>query len=478
MSHSAAPYRCITGPETSDQKRPSRWRTGVASRWAIVATNLNCPTSDADDGGVSPVGSTASPTELELLARQLEELTDAHVEISDQMLALYKLTEFSVASLDADTTTERMVEQARVLLDADWVAFMRCENDTLVEASSAFCDGGLRGEEGPVLVDAVTRLGDGGKPYVFGDELTGRSVLGVPVEADEYHFGMVVAASGLGRQFVTTEVKLAQAIANQLALLLHLADLHRDAVQRTLARRDHDIASQVAQAALKRPLPAVDGLDLARFNRPARAAGGDFYAVARSDRGLYLALGDVSGKGLPAALMMSTAVAATYSAFERYPGGDTAAVLAEVDHQMWSHLTETHMFITLAVVHVEPAAKQLQISNAGHAPVLLGPPAAPVDCPADGPPIGVLENGPHRATTHRFDDGDLLFVGSDGWTDQTNDAGEMFGDDRLLAELGDDSLSAEELVDRLVTVLDRFAEAEEQKDDLTALVLKGAAGHA
>ncbi|MEM9614863.1 MAG: GAF domain-containing SpoIIE family protein phosphatase [Actinomycetota bacterium] len=428
---------------------------------------------------MSAVGSNAPPSELELLARQLEELTDAHVEISDQMLALYKLTEFSAASLDADTTTERMVAQAGVLLDAHWVAFLRRDAEgALVPVADAVGQAGLRAEEGPVLADAAIRLGDGSEPYVVADELTGRSLLGVPVDADGYHVGMVVAASGLGRQFVTTDVKLAQAIANQLALLLHLADLHHDAVQRTLARRDHDIASQVAQAALKRPLPPVEGLDLAPFNRPARAAGGDFYAVAASDRGLYLALGDVSGKGLPAALIMSTAVAATYSAFERCPGGDTAGVLAEIDHQMWSHLTETNMFITLVVAHVDPTAHELHISNAGHAPVLVGRPDALVDCPADGPPIGVLEDGVHRSSHHRFGPGDLFFVGSDGWTDQTDEAGQMFGDDRLLAELGGDAPTAGHLVDRLVTVLDRFAQDGEQKDDLTALVLKGAEGHA
>lgn len=395
------------------------------------------------------------------------------------MLALYKLTEFSAASLDADTTIERLVAHARVLFDADWVAFMRCDTRGALDlAFEALGDAGLRAEEGPVLLDAATRLGDGREPYVVKDDLTGRSLLGVPVDADEYHFGMVVAASGLGRQFVTTEVKLAQAVANQLALLLHLADLHRDALQRTLARRDHDIASQVAQAALKRPLPDIEGIDVACFNRPARAAGGDFYAVAGSDRGVYLALGDVSGKGLPAALIMSTAVAATYGAFERYPDGDTAAVLAEVDRQMWSHLTETSMFITLVVAHVVPGAGELQLSNAGHAPVLLGSPTALADCPADGPPIGVLADNAHRATVHPFTGDDLFFIGSDGWTDQTNEADEMFGDERLLAQLGVVNPSAEQLIERLVSVLDSFAQAAEQKDDVTALVLKGTDDHA
>ena len=412
--------------------------------------------------------------EVELLSQQLAELTDAHVEISDQLLALYQLTEFSAASLDPATAADQTVVQAQILLEADWSAFLRGNGDQPLEAAAEASSAKTLGPgEQLLLVDTAIRLGDTREPYVTNDDISGRSILGVPVEADDAHFGMLVAASKPSRQFGTTQVKLAKAIANQLAVMLKLSNMHNEAVRRSLTQRDHDIASTVAQAALKRPMPEVPGLDLAAFNRPARAAGGDFYAAIRTDTGIFGALGDVSGKGLPAALIMSTALSATYGAFERHDGGNTSEVLNAIDHQMWSHLNETGMFITLAIVHINLETATLTVSNAGHSPALIRSNATLEHCPADGPPIGVLENGNYAQTSWEFRTGDMLFLGSDGWTDQVDGNDEMFGEDRLADALlaADDDTTT--LVRKLVELVDGFADGADQVDDLTALILQG-----
>lgn len=412
------------------------------------------------------------PSETELLSQQLQELTDAHVEISDQMLALYQLTEFSAASLDPETAANRTVDQATSLLEADWTAFLQGGADeALVLAAETNAVKSLDTGGHLVLVDTATHLSDDRQPYVSSDEISGRSILGVPVDADDSRFGMLVAASRPGRQFDTTQVKLAKAIANQLAVMLKLSNMHTEAVKRSLTERDYDIASTVAQAALKRPMPDVAGLELAAFNRPARAAGGDFYAAVRSDNGIFAALGDVSGKGLPAALIMSTAITATYGAFERARSGNTAAVLSEIDHQMWSHLNETGMFITLAVVHIDLDNQVLNVSNAGHSPALRHASGALEHCPADGPPIGVLENGNYGQTSWDFEPGDLLFLGSDGWTDQVDGTGEMFGEDRLADQLLARTGNPVDLIDHLVNMVDHYADGQDQVDDLTALIV-------
>ena len=417
--------------------------------------------------------------EAERLAMQLQELTDAHVEISDQMLALYKLTEFSSASLNPATAANRTVTEAEGLLEAKWTAFLTGgRQEPLTHSAGAGASSSSSGHVGPgeqlLLVDSAIRLSKERKPFAANDDISGCSILGVPVDADGTHFGMLVAASKPGQQFATTQVKLATAIANQLAVMLRLAAMHNEAVRRTLAERDHDIASTVAQAALKRPMPETPRLDLAAFNRPARAAGGDFYAASKTADGLYVAIGDVSGKGLPAALVMTTALSATYGAFERSPEGTTADVLDEVDHQMWPHLNETGMFITLAIAHLSPGTATLTISNAGHSPALRRSAGHLEHCPADGPPIGVLDRQGYGMNRWDFSGEDLLFLGSDGWTDQTKSDGEMFGEDRLAAELLAAGTSSSNLMTRLVDTVDHYANGDDQVDDLTALILQGA----
>ena len=132
------------------------------------------------------------------------------------------------------------------------------------------------------------------------------------------------------------------------------------------------------------------------------------------------------------------------------------------------------MFITLAIAHLSPGTATLTISNAGHSPALRRSAGHLEHCPADGPPIGVLDRQGYGMNRWDFSGEDLLFLGSDGWTDQTKSDGEMFGEDRLAAELLAAGTSSSNLMTRLVDTVDHYANGDDQVDDLTALILQGA----
>lgn len=413
---------------------------------------------------------TAADSESEQLREQLSELTDAYVAANDQLLALYRLSEWSSASLDPLVAATRAVEGAAGLLGAARAQYFAVDGSTDEPLVSAGPESTTLGSQDPGHGPGVRINGD--QPIIIRDDRGGRCLLSVPVRTEDHLMGTMVAVAHEGQFFSTAELKLAGAICNQLAVIFELSEFHREAVQRSVMERDHDIASTLAQAAMNRSLPTHDHYDFAAFNRPARSAGGDFYAAARSASGVFIALGDVSGKGLPAALIMNAAISATYGAFERHPG-DVSGAMLDIDRQLVDYLNETGKFVTLVVAHLDPAAGTIQISNAGHWPVLLRRDGDIVRCTADNPPIGVLDPERHPSNAWQFDRNDLLFIGSDGWTEQENEAGTMFGDDLLVQRLSEDTWpTAADMLDELVKNVDHYAEGVDQADDLTAFVAR------
>jgi serine phosphatase RsbU (regulator of sigma subunit) len=406
------------------------------------------------------------------LVAQLDELTDALVAANDQLIALFQLSGHTAGSLEPAIATERVLRHARGVLGAASVTFFPepSGEDTPITASGGDATRSAASHPGPATTPRIDRVKAGGY-----------SRLVAPVRTSDRVFGTIVARAEAQRDFTTGDLKLLDAVANHLALILELSALHADAVAQALVQRDHDTASTLAQAALGVPLPSVPGLDTAATALPARAAGGDFFAAGATETGLYVALGDVSGKGLPAALVMTNAVWAVRVAFDRHPRGEVGAVLADVDHQLASYLAKTAMFITMAVAHVDLATSSLTITNAGQSPVLVGSGAGAVPIRPDGPPIGVLEPRHHPSTHLPFGPGALLFLGSDGCTDQRGDDDRLFGEAALYrlverltsqSDRSEDGRGAQQIVDGVMVAVTDHRSEREQDDDLTAIVVR------
>ena len=416
------------------------------------------------------------------LVAQLDELTDALVTANDQLIALHQLNAQTAGSLEPDVATERALRQAMDMIEATAVTFTRSETGATEPIGQASVTVGER-----VECAGSTPLEPLAKPWIDRRATDGSSRLVAPVRAGARTFGTIVAEGGVERRFTTGDLKLLDAVANHLALVLELADLHTDAMARALVQRDHDTASTLAQAALGVQLPTRDGVDVAAIARPARSAGGDFFAAGPTQTGLYVALGDVSGKGLPAALVMTNAMWAVRAAFDRHPPGEVGSVLDDVDRQLSDYLAEMAMFITMAVAHVDVVAGELTITNAGQSPVLVGDDHHVVALPTNGPPIGILEPRRHKATRRPFGSGALLFIGSDGCTDQRSPDGEMLGEEAIAEVItapdeksdtpGNSSAMAgdrraSDIVDAVASVVAEHRAGADQDDDVTAIVAR------
>lgn len=272
-----------------------------------------------------------------------------------------------------------------------------------------------------------------------------------------------------GVNYLTKPFKMNELKANIKALLNHTNTIRR---QETAEVEE---AAQIQRNLIPGTIPAIEGLEIYAGYKSARLVSGDFYDfLVRPDGQLVFALADVSGKGLPAAMMMSSVRTAVRSAARKM--ASPQAVLRQVNQDLYDDLTKTRKFITLFLGFYKPQTRQITYANAGHSPVIFYSAPSPARIlEADGPPLGVLPVTLSENHVLDFVPNDLLVVGSDGLNEAENLLGEMFGYRRLL-EVVHNLAGAE--VSRLGTelfsrVID-FAAGRRQIDDQTLLVLKGA----
>ncbi|HEU5315311.1 MAG TPA: SpoIIE family protein phosphatase [Chloroflexota bacterium] len=229
------------------------------------------------------------------------------------------------------------------------------------------------------------------------------------------------------------------------------------------------LAREIQLALLPKTLPTVDGWTLAAHYSPARLVGGDFYDVIPLDGGgvFALVIGDVSGKGVPAALMMASTRTAVRAA-ARGAGGP-AALLAEVNAQLWSDMPR-RTFVTCLCVVVDTRSGAIRFASAGHLPPLVrrGPTGAVDELAAAGLPLGIEPDARYSEAEAHLRAGDALLLYSDGVVEAHDAAGRMLGFDGLATALGTRGDGSP--IDAALARLAAHAIGE-QEDDVTLLSL-------
>jgi serine phosphatase RsbU (regulator of sigma subunit) len=272
-------------------------------------------------------------------------------------------------------------------------------------------------------------------------------------------------------------IDLIQLVAAHLATAIENALAHEQSLHQARIEEEYEIASRVQQAVLtRRPVPAIEGLDLDATSRPARIVGGDFYEFlpAGPDATLVV-VGDVSGKGLPAAILTSLTLSTISAKVEFLPNPTPELIMARAAEDLYQPFTDVGMFTTAVVARIEP--RRLVTANAGHGLVIHRPWGRPprLITPTDAP-IGVLQLTSGDTTEVVLDPGDLVLVASDGITDQRSPIGDLFGLERLKSLIDDgDDKEASAWVDRILAAVDAHADGREQDDDQTLLAIRATA---
>lgn len=268
-------------------------------------------------------------------------------------------------------------------------------------------------------------------------ELGIRSVICVPLLAGERVYGALQVDNGAhARPFSESDLEALAGIALPIALSLANARLHQQLLAKQLMERDLELARRIQRQFLPRDLPAWRGFRFAAEYTPALQVGGDLYSfLTLPDGRLGIVVGDVSGKGVSAALMMARAISdLRYLASQSASGGQ---VLGELNRTMLADESEG-MFLTLILLCLDFETGELELWNAGHLRPLLrraGGGVRELEV-GPGPPLGVDPAAKFPATTATILAGETLVLYSDGLTEAMNERGGQFGMERLRVAVG------------------------------------------
>ncbi|MFH1682116.1 MAG: GAF domain-containing SpoIIE family protein phosphatase, partial [Candidatus Eisenbacteria bacterium] len=287
--------------------------------------------------------------------------------------------------------------------------------------------------------------------------------------------GCIALAAKLSEEPYSREDKeLLVTVATQMGLALENAELLEVAKREAEQARDLTIARDVQQNLFPKELPRAEGWEFAATCRPAKAVGGDYYDLFAIDEDhIALAIGDVSGKGLGPSMLMSSAHTMIRSRL-RQKGTTLADLVGELNEHLYAS-TSPEMFLTLFVAVLEVRTGRLRFVNGGHNPPLLfrGSGGKPATLESGGVIVGIVPGVAFKEGEARVEPGDLLALYSDGVTEATNEKEEMFGEERLAAELAAGiGRPPSAILDSLLESVDRFAGACEQVDDISLVVVR------
>ena len=254
-------------------------------------------------------------------------------------------------------------------------------------------------------------------------------------------------------------------------LLLEISD-------RVVMKRDLQIAKEIQAWLLPPEPPAVPGLEIAFATRPANTVAGDYYDVfprrpAQSPDSDYLiAIADVAGKSVPAAMLMATFQASlkTLSATE----SPLTELVGRMNNYACSNSQNGRRFTTAFIAEYEPASRALSYVNAGHNPPILRRKAGAIERLQEGGiPLGIQQDAAYQSGTVTLEAGDWLVIFTDGVTEAENARAEEYGEPRLLVVLHANlAASPQMLLSAIMMDLDRFVGDAPQHDDITLLLLK------
>ncbi len=300
-----------------------------------------------------------------------------------------------------------------------------------------------------------------------------RSVLAVPLGVGERIFGMIYADSPLATsRFTEDHLKVLTTLGSVAAIRVENARLLEEHLEQERFERELQLAREIQQRFQPSAPPAVAGYELQGISFPSYQIGGDYYDFIQCGDGrLVVALGDVSGKGTSAALLMSSLHAAVHA---QVASCRTITELIGAVNRYLADNTPANRFVTLFYAELDPLTGSLSFINAGHNPPIIAHEGGALEqLGAGGLPLGIVPDYDYREGRTQLRPGDVLVAYSDGVTEQTNPKGEEFGTVRLQEVVARNiNRSAAGIRDKIEAALSAFAQATPAGDDITLLIVK------
>ena len=300
-----------------------------------------------------------------------------------------------------------------------------------------------------------------------------RTLMAVPLQTKDRTIGLIyVDSPNMFRAFTKDDLSLLTVMANVAAIRIEHARLAEvEETERRMARELQQ-AAEIQRSFLPAGAPQVAGADLAGYNAPCRTVGGDYFDFFQYPNGrVAMVLGDVSGKGMPASLMMM-GLQARVQVLAEEPQ-NLATVINRLN-KITCQNCPSNRFITFFMCVLDPATGELAYCNAGHNPPVLVRAAGTVEyLDGGGPPLGILRIANFAEYRTQLAPGDVLAIYSDGVTEAMNAKDEEFGDEQFAeALMANRHKGAAEIVESVTQALIAFTDGSPAADDITLVVAR------
>ncbi len=400
-----------------------------------------------------------------------------------ELEALYDVGLAIASTLNLDELAEAILLRAVSLIDARTGALYLSDAELAVEGGTGgdglFLSGSIGGdakprlEEGSPELEALLGPAAGGCPGVLpGCE----HLLAVRIESEGRRGGLLVVGDKESRRgvgpFAAADRRTLSLFANQAAIALENARLHRQALEKERLQREAELAADIQRQLLPQGQPELEGYEIFGWNRSARLVGGDYYHfLPLPDGRLAPVVADVTGKGMPAALLVSTLHSALQLLLEHERVGP------ELVSRLNRHIVESstpNRFITLFIADIGGEDGHVRFVNAGHnPPILVRRSGETQQLASAGFPVGLFSDAVYQTGSLDMEPGDLLCCYSDGITECESPGEEEFGEDRLVGLLTERrGRPLAEILETVDSAVREFAAGAPQGDDQTVVLLR------
>ena len=299
-----------------------------------------------------------------------------------------------------------------------------------------------------------------------------KSGMVVPIVSQNRIIGVFSLESDEPNAYTRDDLELLEAFASLAAISLERARQHEEILEKRKLEEELSIAKRIQQSFLPREKPRFSGFDISGINIPSEEVGGDYYDfIPIIENQIGIVIGDVSGKGIPAALIMASVRAGLIAEIRNNYA--IRSIMAKVNNLLFES-TASDIYVTAVYGVLDPKNRIFTFSNAGHnAPILRRADGEMKYLTEGGMALGMFENSKYEERPLGINPGEIIVFYTDGVTEAKNDKEEEFGTRRLKQVISDShQLGASQIQENIYEAVKEFTGVSHQEDDLTMIVIK------
>ena len=461
------------------QVAPSKPSSATVTDAQLATLDLGATQVDIDEAGEATIiGTVAGTGRLGALDVNPEAKLKAVLEISNGLAGTVDLAALLPKILDSLFNVFMYADRGCILLkDAETgemvpraMRHRREDEDSTVRLSRTIVNKVLSEKTGILSADATSDEEFSGIESIA--DLRIRSMMCVPLlglDGDVLGILSIDSQSAMGR-FTEDDLDILMTVAGQAALSYENARLAQAYAEKQKQDAEMEIAKDVQRALLPDAMPTAEGYQFYASYDSARAVGGDMYdCFDLPDGKICLSFGDVAGKGVPGALVMTRMGSCVQSTI-RHVHDVVDAINAINDHMCATEVDGR--FVTYVLSIVDTKNHEVVLSNAGHMPPIIRRANGEIeqfDRELSGPAICMVDDYPYEAQTCKLNPGDLILIMTDGVDEAMNPEGELYGVERVMEVVKKSPPEAEKLGKLLLEDVRRHARGYPQSDDITIM---------